>query len=170
MDICQVFSHFHHLPYLLHLLSLHLHTHSAATHAGVTLSPWGRTVFNCSSALFSDKQGIKDRRSGRETRREVEKLAPGRIEHTREEGGEYKTGEERKPRHVSNCFRGRWRNNEANTFSNLINSSMMNIPRLSPTVLWIIVLRTCLVWFQWEYSCSDILLTIWWVTVEWYAI
>lgn len=66
--------------------------------------------------------------------REVEKLAPGRIPN-KERRGEYQTGEERKLRHVSNCFGSRWTNNQADTFSNLINSSMMSILRISPVAL-----------------------------------
>ncbi len=41
---------------------------------------------------------------------------------------------------VLNCFGSRWTNSQANTFSNLINSSMMSIRRISPVASWVIVL------------------------------
>lgn len=76
-------------------------------------------------------------------RREVEKLAPRRIPNTRwgeESKGPERKGKERKLRHVLNCSGSRWTNSQANTFCNLINSSLMSIPRISHLAPWVIVL------------------------------
>lgn len=71
-----------------------IHTHTA-TQTGVTLPPWGRTMFNCSSALSTVfcRLGIKGEEERERKRSEAEKLAPRRIPNTE---GEENTAEERR--------------------------------------------------------------------------
>ena len=115
----------------------HTHAHNPHTHTHtqwVTLAPWGRTMFNCSSALslVLCRQGIKGEQEWERNEEGGREVAPG--------GREERRGEERKPRHVLNCCRSRWTNIQANAFSDLINSSMMSIQRISPVASWLIVL------------------------------